>query len=368
MMSKMKYLGVLAGCALATGSLCAATHMESFEGGTSGEAFASWTGGTVTNNNDYGYSAMAGYPIVTNHTKVLLVEGDTSYDATSGSYAGTPLVDMMVQASRTDEPLELPEGETGVHIAVAVDSNGYFNVYCKNKSNVEGWCQLSNKAYADGDWARVSLLFNYTVGRCQVRIDGEPMMTTNGYLTPESDRADNGGWYKLVTTTDSAVRSLKVVGCTAIDDVVISVDDPEYEYAVDSSAVTNGVSCAWLDAMGVSWDTTAKYDESKKADGTDMTVADKYKYCFSPFDDQGEEDFTVKSISTTDTVVTLALPKTVANGARKVVVDYGTNQFFTAETYSTTSEVTGNPNVTIPVPAPGGVTYYRLRATNKVSE
>ena len=153
MMLKMKYFGALAGCALATGSLCAATYSESFESGTAGQAFASWDGGTVTNNGDYAYLAIAGYPMDANHTKVLLVEGNTSYDASEGSYTGTPLVDMMVQASRPDEDLDLPEGETGVHVAVAVDSNGFFNVYCNSKSDEPGWYKLSDKAYADGEWA-----------------------------------------------------------------------------------------------------------------------------------------------------------------------------------------------------------------------
>ena len=149
---------------------------------------------------------------------------------------------------------------------------------------------------------------------------------------------------------------------TAIDDVVISANAESY--AMTANLATNGVSCAWLDQNGLGWDTTASYDSSKKADGTTaMTVADKYKYCFSPFDGQGEADFAVKSISTTAEKVTLALPTTVANGGRKVVVDYGTDKDF--GTYDTTAEVTGTATVQIDVPAPGRVTYYRLRATNK---
>ena len=95
-----------------------------------------------------------------------------------------------------------------------------------------------------------------------------------------------------------------------------------------------------------------------------MTVADKYKYCFSPFDGQVAADFVVKSISTTAEKVTLALPTTVATAGRKVVVDYGTDKNFSARTYSTTDEVTGQTTVQINVPAPGSVTYYRLRATD----
>ena len=360
MMKRTKnFLGV-AGCLLAAGSLCADPYNENFEGSTS-----TWTGdGTITDTT-YQYSGIAGLPLSGDHTKVLVIEGDSSYTAQSGSFAGSPLVDMMVQAALPDDELETPEGEP--HIAVAVDTNGIFNVYCKNKFGTAAWYPLSSKVYADGAWARVSLLFDYDNSLCQIRIDGEPMMTEYGYL--KTDKTGNGAWYALATDTTSstAVSNLKVVGCTAIDDVVISANAESY--AMTADVVTNGVSCAWLDQNGLAWDTTASYDSSKKADGTTaMTVADKYKYCFDPFDGQGEADFAVKSISTTAEKVTLALPATVANGGRKVVVDYGTDKDFGKGTYSTTAEVTGQTMVQIDVPAPGSVTYYRLRATDKTNE
>ena len=354
MMLKMKSFGLFAGCALAAGSLYAA-YNENFENTNT------WTGdGTVTETT-YQYSGLAGLPLSGTHAKVLLVEGDSLYTATSETtFPGTPLVDMMVQAALPDDELETPGADA--HIAVAVDTNGIFNVYCKNKSGVAGWYPLSSKVYEDGAWARVSLLFDYGESLCQIRIDGEPMMTENGYL--KTDKTGNGAWYALATDTTSstAVSNLKVVGCTAIDDVVIS--GSAESYAMTANLATNGVSCAWLDQYGLGWDTTASYDSSKKADGTTaMTVADKYKYCFSPFDGKGESDFAVKSISTTTEKVTLALPDTVATAGRKVVVDYGTDKNF--ETYETTDEVTGGSTVQINVPAPGSVTYYRLRATDK---
>ena len=357
-MKKTKSLLGVVGCMLAAGSLCADPYNENFEGSTS-----TWTGdGTITNTT-YQYSGIAGLPLSGSHDKVLVIEGDSSYTAQSGSFAGSPLVDMMVQAALPDDALEAPEVEA--HIAIAVDTNGIFNVYCKNRSDVAGWYPLSNTAYADGAWARVSLLFDYAKGRCQVRLDGQPMMTANGYLdATTTDTTKNGAWYKLATSTttsaSTAVSSLKVVGCTAIDDVVIAADATGY--AIDSKAKANGVSCAWLDQYGLGWDTTASYDSSN------MTIADKYKYCFSPFDGQAAADFAVKSISTTAEKVTLALPATVANGGREVVVDYGTDKNFSAGTYSTTEEVTGQTTVQINVPAPGSVTYYRLRATDKTNE
>ncbi len=356
MMKKTKSLLGVAGCLLAAGSLCADPYNESFESGT-----GAWTGTLLTTN--YTYNGVAGKPLPdVAHTKVLVIEGDSSYDASSGSFTGSPLVDMMVQAALPDDGLEAPEGNP--HIAVAVDVNGIFNVYCKSKSDVDGWYPLSSTAYEDGAWARVSLLFDYANGRCQVRLDGQPMMTTNGFLTATSDEAssaDNkGAWYNLVST-GSAVSNLTVVGCTAIDDVVIAANATGY--AINSEAKANGVSCAWLDQYGLGWDTTASYDSSKKADGTTaMTVADKYKYCFDPFDGQGEADFAVKSMATTDSSVTVGVPATVATAGRKVVLESATNEGFTEGNQETTVSPATTTVEVNRIPAPGSVLYFRLRA------
>lgn len=356
-MKKTKsFLGV-AGCVLAAGSLCA--ESISFEDVTVGNTPTSWTDGAVTNNGDYA-SGIAGFPLPkVDHTKVLLVEGDSTYTVSEKSGV---LVDMMVQAALPDDELETPEGNP--HIAVAVDTDGIFNVYCKNKSGTAGWYPLPSKVYADGAWARVSLLFDYGKSLCQIRIDGEPMMTENGYL--KTNKTGNGAWYALATDTTSstAVSNLKVVGCTAIDDVVIAANAENY--AVTSGATApSGLACAWLDKYGLAWDSTTA---NKSYDSTGMTVAQKYNYCFSPFDDQAVADFAVKSITTDAEKVTLTLPTTVANDGRKVVVDYGTDKTFEDAKKTTTVDVTGTTTMEINIPAPGSVTYYRLRATDRVSE
>ena len=353
-MKRTKSLLGVAGCVLAAGSLCAADYSESFENANT------WTEGTLFATN-YPYSGVAGKPLSeTNPNHVLVIEGDSSYDASkSGSFTGSPLVDMMVQTALPDDALENPEGNP--HIAVAVDTNGIFNVYCKNKSDDDaGWHPLSNKKYEDGAWARVSLLFDYGNSLCQIRIDGEPMMTEYGYL--KTDKTGNGAWYALATNTTSstAVSNLKVVGCTAIDDVVIAAN--ANSYAVAANATNDvGVSCAWLDQYGLAWDATTA---GTSYDGSGMTVADKYKYCFSPFDEQTAADFEVKSMSTTASSVTVGVPATVATAGRKVVLESATNEAFTEGKQETPVA----PNTTTVVidrtPEPGKVLYFKLRATD----
>lgn len=360
MRAKMKRFGLLAGYVLASGALYAASVTNTFENGV-----GIWTGDGTTGESNFTYTAVAGLPAsssLPNPNSVLLVEGTASCSPSFGSSNTKPLMDLMVQTAHPDD--ELSTDDLGnVHIAVAVDSNGYFNVYCKNKLGTAGWYQLSASPYDDSAWARVSLLFDYDNKRCQVRIDGQPMMTANGYLKADTDQSDtsNGAWYRFAN--DGAnVSTMQVIGCTAIDEVVLN--ETSESYAIAAAAKVGDISCAWFDQYGLAWDATQSYDSSKKADGTTaMTVADKYKYCFSPFEGQGEADFAVKSITTTAEKVTLTLPTTVETAGRQLVVDYGTDKTFT--TYSTTEEVTGDATVQIDIPAPGSVTYYRLRTTTK---
>ena len=115
MMKRTKnFLGV-AGCLLAAGSLCAADYTESFENAS----VSPWTGGELSETT-YSYAGITGLPLPNaNHAKVLLVEGDVTCTPTGGTFAGKPMVDMMVQAALPDDALETPE--EGAHIAVAVD-------------------------------------------------------------------------------------------------------------------------------------------------------------------------------------------------------------------------------------------------------
>ena len=345
MMLKIKCFGMIAGCALATGSLCAADYNQTFESDK-----GTWTGTLLATN--YTYNGVAGKPLPSaDHTKVLVIEGDSSYDASSGGFSGSPLVDMMVQAALPDDALEDPE--EGAHIAIAVDTNGIFNVYCKNKSNPAeaGWYPLSSTPYADGAWARVSLLFDYANGRCQVRLDGQPMMTANGYLdATTTDTTKNGAWYPLAST-GSSVSNLKVVGCTAIDDVVIAANAEGY--AMTANATNDvGVSCAWLDKYGLAWDAATA---GTSYDSSGMTVAQKYDACLSPFDDQ---KFEIKSVKATDTKTQVGIPKTIAVPGREVVLEYGSSPSMGSETPVTA----GAETVEIDLPLAGEVKYFRLKA------
>ena len=239
MMSKMKCFGLFAGCALASGALYATpTYSETFESGNT------WSAGTPTTSN-YTFNANAGLPTgsaLPSGNKVLVVEGSAS-STHSSALPTKPMVDMMVQTARPDDELGFPSAENtnNIQIAVAVDSNGKFNAYCTGKSGTVGWNKLSDTVYDATGWARVSFLFDYTVSpkRCQIRIDGQPVMSANGYLTADAtDGTADGAWYTLANDV-SGVRSMKVIGCTAIDEVVL--DSTSDSYALAPNAVFESV-------------------------------------------------------------------------------------------------------------------------------
>ena len=358
-MSKMKCFGLFAGCALATGALYAnPTYSETFESANT------WSAGTPTTSN-YTFNATAGLPIsgsaLPSGNKVLVIEGSASY--THGSaLPSTPMVDMMVQTARPDDELGFPSSETtgDIQIAVAVDSNGCFNAYCQNKSGTVGWYKLSDTVYDQVGWARVSFLFDYTVTpkRCQIRIDGQPIMSANGYLTAGAAAGDtaSGAWYTLANT-GTGVTSMKVIGCTAVDEVVLDSVSTSYPLAGGSDA--SGVPYAWYDSYGIAWNASGEYDASG------LTAAQKYNACLSPIDGQKFEikSVGVKDVSGTKKVtVTVPTPDAMRTD-RQLVVEYSTDSSFAT---SSTEAVPANAtSVDIVAPAGGSTVYYRLKAVDK---
>ncbi len=359
MMSKMKCFGLFAGCALASGALYATpTYSETFDSANT------WSAGTPTTSN-YTFNATAGLPIsgsaLPSENRVLVVEGSAS-NTLASALTTTPMVDMMVQTARPDDELGFPSSETtgDIQIAVAVDSDGKFNAYCTGKSGTVGWYKLSDDVYDQTGWARVSFLFDYTVTpkRCQIRIDGQPVMSANGYLTASTtDGTANGAWYTLANA-GTGVTSMKVIGCTAIDEVVM--DSVSTTYPLAGGSDVSGVPYSWYDDYGIAWTPNVSFDASG------LTAAQKYNACLSPFDGQV---FEIKSVDVKEVSgvkkVTVALPATTDRTDRKVVLDYSENKNFPAGDETTTMDVNGATSVEIAAPAAGKTVFYRLRATNK---
>lgn len=253
-----------------------------------GENLGTWAGyGSVTNQT-VGYTKPAGVgsPINT-ATDKLYLSVDGSVTCTAATAVNKPAtVDMMLQIAKPDEVLALPSGETtgDIQIALGVENNGKLKVYCKNREGNTGWYTIDETPHAEGEWHRVSFTFDYKKQTCQIRLDGEPLMTEYGYLTSDGTGTANGSWYKLNTTTVQKISSLKVVGSTAIDEVVIKQAESGKVTDVlpalaDIGDSTGGVPNQWIAEQGVTRAVT-----EKAPDGSNMTVADKYKAGFNVAD------------------------------------------------------------------------------------
>ena len=328
-----------------------------------------WEGyGSVTNQAvGTGYAKSVGKPIA-EATDTFYLSVDGSVTCTAATEENKPAtVDMMIQISRPDEALALPTGEKAddIQIALGVDTDGTLKAYCKNRENVTGWYALGTTEYAEGAWHRVSFTFDYTKQTCQIRLDGEPLMTTDGYLTsdPKGASAAIGSWYKLNTATVQKLSSLKVVGSTAIDEVVVKygegLGDVQPPLADIGGSTASGVPYQWIAEQGI----TRAMAEGDAPDGTGMKVVEKYQAGFDVADGQKLE---IKKMTMTTGGAQLVVPVAQARDGFKNVIEV--NKGATVEAERVDIPV-GEGTVTVPVPAPNGNTAakytYQIKTQTK---
>lgn len=318
-----------------------------------------------------GYAKSVGKPISgTNETDThkLYLSVDGSVTCTAATAENKPAtVDMMIQIAKPDEKLVLPTGEKAddIQIAVGVDTDGSLKAYCKNRDDETGWYALGTTQYAEGAWHRVSFTFDYRNGTCQIRLDGEPLMTTDGYLTsdPKGASAAIGSWYKLNTATVQKLSSLKVVGSTAIDEVVVKygegLGDVQPPLADIGGSTASGVPYQWIAEQGI----TRAMAEGDAPDGTGMKVVEKYQAGFDVADGQKLE---IKKMTMTTGGAQLVVPVAQARDGFKNVIEV--NKGATVEAERVDIPV-GEGTVTVPVPAPNGNTAakytYQIKTQTK---
>lgn len=296
-----------------------------------GDKPGTWEGyGSVTNQNvGYAKPAGVGSPI-TNSTDKLYLSVDGSVTCKAATTENSPAtVDMMIQISRPDEALALPSGETttdDIQIALGVETDGTLKAYCKNRENVTGWYALGTTEYAEGEWHRVSFTFDYGNGTCQIRLDGEPLMTEHGALTSDGTGGTTGSWYKL-NTTKKNLSSVKVVGSTAIDEVVIkqadSVADVLPALADIGGSTASGVPYQWIAKQGI---TRAQAEAATLPDNSGMSALEKYQTGLPVGDGK---TYVITAMSMADengeVWVTLTVPKMTPSKGRRNVVVWGTS-------------------------------------------
>lgn len=349
-----------------------------------GDKPGTWEGyGSVTNQAvGTGYAKSVGKPISgTNETDThkLYLSVDGSVTCTAATEENKPAtVDMMIQISRPDEALALPSGETtdGIQIALGVETNGTLKAYCTDKTTAKvDWYSLGKATYAEGEWHRVSFTFDYKEQTCQIRLDGEPLMTEHGALTSDGTGGTTGSWYKLNTTTKKNLSSVKVVGSTAIDEVVIKQADSGKVTDVlpalaDIGGSTGSVPNQWIAEQGI---TRAQAEAATLPDNSGMSALQKYQtglpvgdgktYVITAMSMAGEGD----ALNATLTVPAMTPPEKVGetNVGRQNVIVYGSDPNSLTEKKVIPS---GETMVTLTVKkADSGVTkiYYQLKNEEK---
>lgn len=335
-----------------------------------GDKPGTWVGyGSVTNQTaGYAKPAGVGSPINGSTDKLYLsVDGHvTCTAATTESKPAT--VDMMIQISRPDEALALPSGETtdGIQIALGVETNGALKVYCTDKTTAKvDWYSLGTTEYAEGEWHRVSFTFDYGNGTCQIRLDGEPLMTEHGALTSDGTGGTTGSWYKL-NTTKKNLSSVKVVGSTAIDEVVIKqadsgkVTDVLPALADIGGSTASGVPYQWIAEQGI---TRAQAEAPTLPDNSGMSALQKYQTGLPVGDGK---TYVITAMSMADengkVWVTLTVPKMTPSKGRQNVVVWGTSPDKMEKKIVLEAKASAVDLEVVPVGA-SGVTkvYYQLK-------
>lgn len=214
---------------VAVSPILANDSFEAYAVGTQGSEIPGWSGEdaeVITTS----YTLSAGFPMDREaHTKVLSVDGDmtrTYPEVVTNDYQKLDMA-IAVRRAPSNEEMEVAEGEN--KLVIACDADGHMCLSCKTNGSATGWVQLSNTAYANDDWVRVELTFDYTSNGdgkafAQVKLDGAECVTASGYASP-TDLTAGGSWYELLMVgSKKCVSSLVASGMCKLDDVILTVE------------------------------------------------------------------------------------------------------------------------------------------------
>lgn len=371
-MQKKRVFGLMtaAGCALFAASAMGADKVSAnFESPAAPASVTdlttgSWTGsGTITASNYTAAVTSIGRPIGAG-SQVLVVEGRVTCGSIGTTLQKPATVDMMVQIVVPDDALAFPSGTVtdDIQIAVGVDTDATLKIYCKNKSGTAGWYALGTTAYTVGSWHRVSFTFDYASQLCQVRVDGDPILTANGYFSNDTAAysGKDGSWYTLAKSSASALSSVEVIGSTAIDDLLVkdgdSVNSVLPTLADADPSTPAGAKNKWIEEQGIPRTQTAALDDSG------MTVDQKYRTGLSVADGKV---FAITDMTMSGNMATLTVPTATAASGYVNKIQYSTDK----ETW-TDADVTASGTVSVNVNpgnagTPPAVIYVRL--VNKAS-
>ena len=344
-------------------------QFENFEGHAIDDQPAAWVGnGRVAAGSPVTtFTGVPGDQKAGDNKKVLAIEGSVTNGAMFVGMENkvASQVDMMVKAVYPDDELALPSGETGVQIAVGIDTNGCLNVYSKY-NNTDAFRPISGKIESN-TWVRVSFNFDYGNNRCQVSLDGLPCVSSYGKLDA-GGTTQNGSWYDLATgSAKTKLSSMKVVGTTSIDDVYTSQNTSGSAIVIPDNVVVHDASGvdvkkSWIVEQGVS---TNNMTTTEAPDGSGMTVMQKYITGLGVNDGIKFELKDMQPSTSNPDVMEFTFPGTTANGATFSIQGCASPNggYVAVESLMTSEGGLNKASVNVKDILTSGVKYFKVVAT-----
>lgn len=229
-----------------------------------------WTGSGIVSAETYTAATPPGFPITNAvHTKVLVSE-DTAERAVNTTAGENVIVDFMTKPRRAAELLA--DFGTGVHCAIAEDTNGFLCIWHQMSTGATRWTRLQKHAIADGVWVRMSFTLDFNSGAylmVQPRVNGSLCPTAYGFRGPEDLRSP-GSWYICADqgSGNKKLSAVSMVGQGSMDDLVVA--DSALSFAHTGSTSTNNIPFVWFDSNGIA------RDPLDDLDGDGRTAAQEY--------------------------------------------------------------------------------------------
>ena len=241
-----------------------ADSFERLAAGTEAADIVGWSGDGIVQSETYSPALPPGYPLaMETHSNVLVVDGEVvrTYAAIPGNGAR---LDTMLRATLATSDSPAADADGQIAIFFAEDGRATLQHRSPNGST-RLRTPLSSRVFANGDWVRASLLFDYSTDPagtawCQVRLDGEPCVTEAGVRSP-ANPVPPGSWYRTLDGGRAGkVGEVVLSGFGAADDVALYAAHGELEFDTSAGSKTNGVPYAWMSEHGLSWDPSGDLD------------------------------------------------------------------------------------------------------------
>ena len=184
---------------------------------------AGWSGeGVIAAGRPSQSDANCSMPLA-GHSKTLMVDFSAKRCYGGNVTNANQTLDMMITVYRCpDDVLESPEDDSAAgQTSIAADKNGRLNVWTRN-----GWVRLSETAYSNGEWVRLTVSLDYAAHKAAISVNGAKC-----------------GLYDLVDQKATCLSEVFVKGQCNVDDVYLRVDDnispaitPRSEIVVDDAS------------------------------------------------------------------------------------------------------------------------------------